>query len=92
VNARLILFGIYLASAGCSIPLSSLPICSQDPGIMCRAPAYALDGGAVAWEHANLCPMKTDLSFRACYMRAGRIDGREVFVFLAHGANGITKP
>lgn len=71
-------------STGCALPPTLIPVCAWQPGVICRPPARAilLGGRDVEWEAHELCPARTDLHFRSCYVRAGMRDGRAVYVFV----------
>jgi len=76
----LVLFAIFVACA--TVPRVALPVCSRNPGVVCRSPfaAFAFEG-VFAWEHENVCPEKTDLSFRSCYLRAGTLGGVRAYQY-----------
>lgn len=82
---RLALIVILLAACA-SLPPTTIPVCSENVGCLCHAPfaAFAFES-VFAWESAKLCPAKTDLTFRRCYVRAGVRDGRQVYVFVSDG-------
>lgn len=55
-----------------------VPVCSQNRGILCYAPSPERDR---KWEHANVCPARTDLTLRGCYRFAGVVKGRQLYVY-----------
>lgn len=66
-----------------TLPRTVVPVCAWDPNVVCRAPAIASLLGArnLMWEHENVCPAKTDLSFRSCYLFVGMRVGVHVYTY-----------
>jgi hypothetical protein len=58
-----------------SLPPSTIPVCSDDPGVVCRAPTPD-------WAISRLCQSEIDLQYRACYLHAGHRDGRDLYVYV----------
>lgn len=75
------LVGLLVACA--VLPVSKVPVCAWDPDVVCRAPGIAALFGARdwQWEHRELCPAKTDLHSRACYVYAGTLGARQLYVY-----------
>jgi len=89
----LVLLILLTLAIGCAhFKATTIPVCSRAENVVCRAPSRAqtaLDG---AWEDDNVCPEKTDPSGRACYLRAGVVDGRQLYVYIAFDKSGILRP
>jgi len=45
----------------------SVPVCSEDYGVVCRPPSRV----GVEWVRKNVCPEKTELQYRSCYIPVG---------------------
>ena len=56
----------------------SSPVCSEDYGVVCRPPSRAGIGRDVEWVRKNVCPEKTELQYRSCYIPVGE----QTFVYV----------
>jgi len=70
---------LLILAAACALPSCSpnfmsfmrapelVPVCSEDYGVVCRPPSRV----GVEWVRKNVCPEKTELQYRSCYIPVG---------------------
>lgn len=71
----------YLLLGCAELPPTKVPVCSEQRGVVCHAPAKPYVWRDLKWERAHVCPAGTDLTLRACYRFAGVKDGRQLYVY-----------